>query len=107
MLRAVGTTPTWPIVQKSDGFYEGLKCDVIYFPSQHFIKCQLPSVYNPHDLQHMHYPDLLSREAVIWREKISRAGCQIAQTTVAISDWVKQDIVQQYQIDPSRIQVIY
>ena len=106
ILRATGTAPTWPIVQKSNGFYEGLGSDVIYFPSQHFISCELPAVYNPHDLQHMHYPDLLSREAVIWREKISRAGCQLAHTVVAISSWVKQDIVHQYQIDPTRIQVI-
>src|SRR5215471_7874067 len=30
MLRSIGTAPTWPVVQKSDGFYEGLGCDVIY-----------------------------------------------------------------------------
>ena len=107
LLRSVGTAPTWPVVQKSDGFYEGLGCGVIYFPSQHFIKCGLPAVYNPHDLQHMHYPDLLSREAVIWREKISRAGCELAHTTVAISNWVKDDIIRQYGVDPARIQVIH
>jgi glycosyltransferase involved in cell wall biosynthesis len=44
---------------------------------------------------------------VIWREKISRAGCELAHTTVAISEWVKNDIVRQYAIDPARIQVIH
>src|SRR5438067_1001125 len=75
LMRTAGVAPTWPIVQTSNGFYEGLGCDVIYFPSQHFIRCDMPAIYNPHDLQHMHFPELLSREAVIWREKISRAGC--------------------------------
>jgi glycosyltransferase involved in cell wall biosynthesis len=107
LLRSVGNAPTWPVVQTSNGFYESLGCNVIYFPSQHFIKCDIPAVYNPHDLQHMHYPELLTREAVIWREKTSRVGCELAHTTVAISDWVKQDIVQQYAIDPTRIQVIH
>jgi glycosyltransferase involved in cell wall biosynthesis len=107
VMRAVGDAPTWPVVQRSNGFYEGLGSDVIYFPSQHYIRCNMPAVYNPHDLQHMHLPELLSQEAVIWREKISRAGCAEAHTTVAISQWVKDDIIEQYGIDPERIQVIY
>jgi glycosyltransferase involved in cell wall biosynthesis len=107
LMRSAGVPPDWPTVQQSNGFYESLGCDVIYFPSPRFIKTAMPSVYNPHDLQHMHFPELLAKEAVIWREKISRTGCEMAHTTVAISNWVKNDIVQQYGVDASRIQVIY
>jgi glycosyltransferase involved in cell wall biosynthesis len=104
--RAAGVSPTWPIVQKSNGFYEQLGCDVIYFPTPHFIRCALPAVYNPHDLQHLHYPGFFSPEGVIWREKISRAGCELSHTVIAISDWVKRDIVSQYGISPEKVEVI-
>src|SRR5436190_1503071 len=92
MMRAAGKTPEWPVVQKSNGFYESLGCDVIYFPTQNFIQSGVPAVYGPQDLQHMHVPEFLSKEAVTWREKITRTGCEQAHTTVAISQWVKQDI---------------
>jgi glycosyltransferase involved in cell wall biosynthesis len=64
-------------------------------------------VYNVHDLQHVHYPDFFSEEDLLWKEKTFRAGCERAHTVVAITEWVKQDIVEHYQTDPQRIQVIY
>ena len=44
----------WPEVPLSDGFYEGLGCDLIHFPTQTFTVCALPTIYNPIDLQHLH-----------------------------------------------------
>jgi glycosyltransferase involved in cell wall biosynthesis len=105
--RTAGVSPTWPVVRKSDGFYEQLGCDVIYFPSPQFVKCSMPSVYNVHDLQHLHYPDFFSREGFIWRERIFRAGCELAHTVVAISECVKQDLMSHYHMNQDRVQVIY
>ena len=104
---AVGRSSTWPLVPKSNGFYERLGCDVIYFPTPQFIRSDLPSVYNVHDLQHLHYPNFFSRDDLIWKERIFRAGCEGAHTIVTGSRWVKHDIVGQYQTDPARVQVIY
>jgi glycosyltransferase involved in cell wall biosynthesis len=67
----------------------------------------MPAVYNIHDLQHLYYPEFFTREGVIWREKIFRAGCKLAHTVVAISQCVKHDIVNHYQVNPDRLQVIY
>src|SRR5208283_4834862 len=51
------TNPSpWPEVPVSDGFYESLGCDVIHFPFQYFVLCAIPSIFNPHDLQHLHFP---------------------------------------------------
>lgn len=90
----------------SDGFYEQLGADVIHFPYQYFVQTSLPSIFNPHDLQHLHYPQFFSQSAIEWREKIYPAGC-IHSTIVAVaSQWVKQDIINHYHIDPNKIQVI-
>ena len=45
---------------QSHGFYESLGGDIIHFPFQEFTVCRIPSIYNPHDLQHLHYPQFFS-----------------------------------------------
>lgn len=96
----------WPEVPISDGFYEGLNCDVLHFPFQQYMLCALPTVYNPHDLQHLHYPNFFDPYDIAVRETIWRAGCQLAHTVAVASDWVKKDVERQYGVNPHKIQVI-
>ena len=101
--RAHGAPAGVPV---SDGFYESLKCDVIHFPFQEFVRCDLPSVYNPHDLQHLHFPQFFTRGEIRRRESIYPAGCRAAHTVVAASGFVKRDIVSRYGIPAEKVQVI-
>jgi glycosyltransferase involved in cell wall biosynthesis len=98
--------PSWPEVPLSDGFYEGLGCDVVHFPFQEFTLCALPSVYNPHDFQHRHYPQFFTPSELAWRETIYGAGCRLSTTVVVGSRWVSDDVTRQYQVSPEKIQVI-
>jgi glycosyltransferase involved in cell wall biosynthesis len=90
----------------SAGFYESLRCDAIHFPYQQFIRTALPSVYNPHDLQHRHFPDNFEESARQWRDATFRVGFREAHTIVVSSQWVRQDIVRHYGVDPARIEII-
>jgi glycosyltransferase involved in cell wall biosynthesis len=90
----------------SDGFIESVGCDVVHFPHQRFVLCGLPSIYNPHDLQHLHFPQFFTPSEIAWREMTYRLGCQVAHTVPVSSRWVKDDIIQHYQIDSSKIQII-
>jgi glycosyltransferase involved in cell wall biosynthesis len=96
----------WPEVPVSDGFHESLGCDVLHLPTQGFILCALPTIYNPHDLQHLRYPQFFSPSVLAWRETIYPAGCHFAQTVVVGSQWVKDDVIRRYRIDPDKVQVI-
>ncbi|MFW6126037.1 MAG: glycosyltransferase family 4 protein [Chloroflexota bacterium] len=105
--RLVGFVPSaQPQVPVSDGFYEGLGCHVIHFPSQQFVICALPSVYNPHDLQHLHYPQFFAPSTIARRETIYPAGCHFAHTVTVASQWVKQDLVDHYRMSARKVQVI-
>lgn len=104
--RSVMDPRVWPEVPLSDGFFEGLGCDVIHIPIQGFTVCSLPTVYNPHDLQHLHYPQFWDVATIAWRERVYRAGCDLAHTVVVGSEWVKEDVVRRYRVTPDRIQVI-
>jgi glycosyltransferase involved in cell wall biosynthesis len=96
----------WPEVVISDGFFENLGCDVIHFPYQDFVLCSLPTIFNPHDLQHLHYPQFFKPSHIAWRETTYRTGCHLSNTVVVASDWVKRDIVHHYGVSPDKVQVI-
>ena len=96
----------WPDVRVSDGFYESLGCDVIHFPTQGFILCALPTIYNPHDLQLLHFPQFFSPQDIAARETVYSAGCHYARTVVVGSQWAREDVANHYGLRPEKIQVI-
>ena len=89
----------------SNGLYEGL-VDVVHFPHQAFMRTELPSIYNPWDLQHRHFPEFFSEETLAWRETVYREACETAHTVVATSRWVADDFVAQLSLPPEKVQVI-
>jgi glycosyltransferase involved in cell wall biosynthesis len=90
----------------SNGWYETLGCHVLHFPYQTYARTTIPCVFNPHDLQHRHYPQYFDGPEIARRERLYRTACREAQAVAVASQWVKTDIVRQYAIDPKRIQVI-
>jgi glycosyltransferase involved in cell wall biosynthesis len=90
----------------SKNFYEGLGCDVIHFPFQSFEPCALPSVYNPHDLQHLHHPEFFTPSEIARRESLYPAACRVTHTVVVASQFVKRDVVERYGIASEKVQVI-
>jgi glycosyltransferase involved in cell wall biosynthesis len=90
----------------SDGFYESLGCDVLHIPYQDFVMTPIPTIYNPHDLQHLHYPEFFDPAEIARRNNLFSAGCRYANTVVTGSEWVKQDLLNHYAIHASKIQVI-
>jgi glycosyltransferase involved in cell wall biosynthesis len=103
MLRLATGVPFVPI---SDGFFENLGCNIIHFPYQQFFVCALPSLFSPYDLQHLHYPEYFTPRAIIHREALYRTGCQLSQTIIVASEWVKKDLIRQYSLTADKIQVV-
>ncbi|HEX3052826.1 MAG TPA: glycosyltransferase family 1 protein [Aggregatilineaceae bacterium] len=95
-----------PDIPLSDGFYEQLGCDVIHFPYQAFTLCALPSIFNPHDLQHLHFPQFFQPKQLLQRETIYREACRYSHTVVTASQWIKDDILEHYPVSPNKIQII-
>ncbi len=93
-------------VPDSHGFYESQGVDVVHFPYQSFVRCNLPIIFTPHDLQHLHYPQFFTQEETAWRESIYPTGCREAHAVAVESLWIKHDITRQYGIDPEKIYVI-
>ena len=98
--------PQHPTVPLSDGYFESLDCDVLHFPTQPFVLCAIPTIYNPHDLQHLHYPQFWPPEELLRRETVYRAACNISNTVVVGSEWIKQDVIRHYRVHPDKVQII-
>lgn len=91
---------------ESNGFYESLGVDIVHFPYQSFVRCQIPSIFHPHDIQHLHYPEFFDAETIEQREFIYRFACDAANAIVTPSQSAKDDLVGQYGVAPDKIFVI-
>lgn len=90
----------------SNGFIESLQGDAIHFPYQHFIVTSLPSVFNPHDLQHLHLPRFFSPETIHRRESLYPVACKLATRVAVASEWIAEDVCSQYGISRRKVAVI-
>jgi glycosyltransferase involved in cell wall biosynthesis len=96
----------WPEPAVSDGYFESLGCSVMHFPTQSFTYCAIPTVYNPHDLQHLHYPQFFKPDELVWRDAMYPAGCRLSQAVIVNSQWIKDDIVKQFAVAADKIQIV-
>jgi glycosyltransferase involved in cell wall biosynthesis len=99
--------PVRGVLPQSGGFFESLGGDVIHFPNQQFMRCSLPSIYNPWDLQHLHYPQFFPRKAIAGREVLYRGACRDSQAVAAPSWAVKSDLQQQYGLAAEKVFVVH
>lgn len=90
----------------SDGYVEQNAFDLVHFPTQVAYLTAIPTIYQPWDLQHLHYPEFFSQEEVNRREKEYRAFCNQATYICVQAEWTKDDLHRQYGIPKEKICVI-
>lgn len=100
------TTPPWLRPAESNGFFESFAPDLVHFPYQVYFRCQVPTVFSPHDLQHLHYPEFYTAAQLMRRSIIYANGCRESQAVTVGSHFSKQDVVSQYGIAADSVHVI-
>jgi glycosyltransferase involved in cell wall biosynthesis len=90
----------------SDGYVESHQFDVVHFPTQAAYLTGLPTIFQPWDLQHLHYPGFFSKAEYGSREKLYRAFCAQASVVCVQTQWTRQDIINQYNIAGEKVVVI-
>ena len=94
-------------VRESDGFWESFSPSVIHFPYQSFTRTDIPTVFNPHDLQHVHLPQMFSSDERARREALYAQACRLSTAIGVTSEFVRNDIVEHYAIPPDKVRVIW
>ncbi len=90
----------------TNGFYTSVGADVLHIPHHEYFRTRLLTIYSPHDLQHVHYPQFFRREEWQMREAIYRAGCAEAYAVAADSHCAKEDLAEQYGVDRRKVYAI-
>lgn len=98
--------PSHAAIPMSPGFFDRLSCDVVHFPYQVVHRTSAPTIFNPHDLQHVHFPQFFSAEELRYRESVYPAACRSAHTVAVASQFVKRDLIEHFQLDPAKIRVL-
>lgn len=99
----------FPIVQTEeniDRILRRLGIHAIHFPTSHLFRTGLPFVYEPWDLQFLHFPHFFDQKELDRRNITYRYGCERARLVVTATRWVKDDVVARFGIDPQKVLVI-
>lgn len=102
---ATGRTPLGAVTDMS-GYFERLGARVVHEFSQVYLRTRTPVIFNPHDLQHEHFPHFFTPEALAKRRAIYRAACEQAAVVVAASQFTRDDVIRQYGLAQDKIVVI-
>ncbi len=93
-------------VPVSDGYVEAQQFDLVHFPTQQAYLTDLPSIYQPWDLQHIHYPQFFSNAELVQRERDYRAFCDKASVVCVQTEWTKRDVITHYKLPEDNVVVI-
>jgi glycosyltransferase involved in cell wall biosynthesis len=94
------------VLPVSDGSIERASVGVMHFPMQLGFLTEVPTIYTPHDLQHLRLPQFFSRADIARREKQYRALCAQASIVVVMSTWAKDDFVAEYGLRSDKVRVV-
>ena len=91
---------------ETDGSIEGAGVEVMHFPMQVGFRTTIPTIFAPHDLQHLHLPEFFSPAEIAEREWRYRALCDMASIVTVMSTWGRDDIVARYGLPAEKIRVV-
>ena len=95
-----------PGIPRSNGLVEAADVDVMHFPMQTAFLTRIPSIYHPHDLQHVHLPEYFSSRVRARRDRDYRVFSHQATMVAVASTWTKRDIAVHLDIPEGTIAVI-
>lgn len=93
-------------VPPSDGTIEKSGAALVHFTSQSGFLTSLPTIYQPHDLQHEHFPQYFRPLYRLGRQVQYARLIRQASRVVVAAKWVKEDLIAHGMGTPERIEVI-
>ena len=94
------------MLERSDGTIEAAGVDLMHFTKQLAFQTDVPSIYQPHDLQHLHLPQYFSPPHHFGRELVFRTFCHQARMVATVSRWVRDDLLAHYRLAPEKVCVV-
>ena len=105
LIEKLASSPT--DIAERDGVVARTGAEVLHFPHQVAFDSDLPTLYEPWDLQHIQLPELFSAGEREWRTALYKRACERAALVITATAATKRDLVEALDIDPAKIVVIY
>jgi glycosyltransferase involved in cell wall biosynthesis len=93
-------------IPHSDGRIEREGIDLMHFTQPIAFLTGIPSIYHPHDLQHVHLPQFFTPRIRMARDLLFRTFCGKASMVSVTSTWGKRDLIRQYGLPQEKIMVV-
>ena len=90
----------------SDGTVESSGAEVLHFTFQGAFITEVPSLYQPWDLQHVHLPEFFTTDELRWRDAAYRRFSERAETVVVASRWGKEDVVRHLGVASTKVAIV-
>ena len=78
---------------------------VVHYPAPSGELTNHPSIYQPWDLQHLHFPEFFRPEQLRGRE-VCRICSERATYVLVASTFVRDDVIAAYDVEPDRVAVV-
>jgi glycosyltransferase involved in cell wall biosynthesis len=96
----------WPPIPRSDGTVESANVDLIHFVAQNAFLTDVPSIFHPHDLQHVHLPANFASFVRRRRDLEYGTFCRRAAMVAVTSEWVRDDVIGHYGLPEDKVSVV-
>jgi glycosyltransferase involved in cell wall biosynthesis len=83
-----------------------MQADILHLPKPDGFCTRLPFLYQPWDLQHLHFPQFFHPIQFWIRDRLYRSLCAQAKRVVVASAFTRGDLISQYDLPPERITTI-
>jgi glycosyltransferase involved in cell wall biosynthesis len=90
----------------SDGTIESAQVDIMHFTFQSAFKTNVPSIYHPWDLQHLHLPIFFAEHERLIRVTKFRTYCDQAKMVSVASWWMKRELIKHLGLQQSKVKVV-
>lgn len=91
---------------RSDGTIEREGVDVMHFTFQEAFLTEVPSIYHPHDLQHVYFPRFFTARERRDREIAYRTFCRRSRMVAVANRWMQRDVARHYGLTDEQVRVI-
>jgi glycosyltransferase involved in cell wall biosynthesis len=80
--------------------------DVVHFPYQWMHRTTAPSIFNPWDLQHVHFPEFFDPQSLSFRSTMYPLWCARCSRIEVASRAVKRDLVENMRVPEEKVMVV-
>jgi glycosyltransferase involved in cell wall biosynthesis len=80
--------------------------DLVHQPFQDSFRTKFKSIWHPHDLQHIYFPEFFSKSQIKHRNRYWRKNAEHANLIICETPLIKNDVIKTWDINSKKIEIV-